>query len=141
MNKKFVVPAAAGEVQVRDATLNIVEGNIMDFCAVLTGTTGSPTSLPNSLTVMFSIMETGNAGMHLFFEKSINSEEVQQTQQKLSILATHTQGGLQCTVCQSVCYHVFSYCMQWDNKTAIQTGFLLILKRAFVKLLYSKVMV
>ena len=52
----------AGVVQVRYATLNIAEGSMMDFCAILTGTDGSPNLLENQLTVTFSELLTGKAG-------------------------------------------------------------------------------
>ena len=66
VNEYIVLSAAVGEVQVRDPTLNIVEGSMMDFCAVLSGTTGSPTSLENELTVTFSATLTGKAGRYIY---------------------------------------------------------------------------
>ena len=62
VNEYIVLSAAAGEVQVRDPTLNIAEGVMINFCAVLSGTSGSPNLLENELTATFSTMLTGKAG-------------------------------------------------------------------------------
>ena len=64
MSIYIVLSAAAGEVQVRDATLNIAEGSMMDFCVELTGTSGSPNLLENELMVSFSTVTNGKAGRH-----------------------------------------------------------------------------
>ena len=63
----------AGVVQVRDATLNIVEGSMLDFCVILTGTDGSPNLLENQLTVTFSTMLTGKAGRPLQIASVVNT--------------------------------------------------------------------
>ena len=64
----FLLPSTAGEVQVTDTTLSIVEGNMAMFCVELTATDGSPDMLANSLTVTFSTVESGKAGIYRIFE-------------------------------------------------------------------------
>ena len=69
----LVFPVTAGVVQVRDTTLSIDEASMMDFCAVLTGTSGSPNELENQLTVTFSEMLTGKAGRPLQIASVVNT--------------------------------------------------------------------
>ena len=59
----FLLPSTAGEVEVTATTLNIVEGNMDMFCVELTATAGSPNILAKSLTVTFSTVESGKAGI------------------------------------------------------------------------------
>ena len=63
----FLLPSAEGEVQVTDTTLSIVEGNMAMFCVELTATDGSPNMLAKSLTVTFSTVESGKAGIYRIF--------------------------------------------------------------------------